>query len=88
MALGLLLAVFLPAMVVWLGLALLSWLPLLLCVFLLVLQVVATIVAVVLLPARWEVWLFFLGPGGFVALLRGYAAFLEVRDTRRARHDT
>lgn len=42
MALGLLLAVFLPAMVVWLGLALLPWRPLPLRVFLLGLQVVAT----------------------------------------------
>lgn len=85
MGLSLLVFIFLPAALLSLGLAFIPWRPLVLRAWLLGLQVVATVFAVVLLPAKWEVWLFFLGPGAVVASLRGLAAAFDARDERRSR---
>jgi hypothetical protein len=83
--LSLLLFILLPAMLLSVGLALIPWKPLPFRTCLLGAHVLASGFLVVLLPLRWEVLLFFLGPGAALALLRLLEAALELRDLKLSR---
>ncbi|WP_027942804.1 hypothetical protein [Amycolatopsis taiwanensis] len=82
---GVVLFILLPIMVVTIGLPLIPWRPLVLRLFLLVAQVVATGFLIALVPLRWEVWAVVLGPGSALAILRGLEAALDMRDKHRQR---
>lgn len=74
----------LPMLLISVGIAALPWQPMWLRIIVLAVHLVATVVAIVVLPGRFEVWMMTLGPGAAVALFRGFGALRAVSATRAA----